>query len=377
MRLPFHLALIALALAAIGLAAPAPAAAQSAVDFGASYTADLLSALDGSPARGTELVGRADAWLDFDGPAVGLDTLSAHLDVIAVHGPDFSGNRVGLYQTVSSLEANRRPHIYEAWAQWKPSPHVSAKAGLIDLNAEFDLQNTGALFVNSAFGIGPEISQSGLAGPSIFPMTSSALIVRLQYGRKALALGVFDALAGARDDPRKLVVRFPGTTGALLIAEARVPVGTWLLQAGGWHYTTRFEAIEPGKGPVVSRGVYGLLEGAVTRKVSAWIRLGMADARANPVAAYVGGGAVATLGNWRLGVAAAHARLGKAARQTLFAPDRARRSETILELTAQRQLTAWLNIQPDLQYVIHPGWAPGVRSTLIAGLRFSMAIPDS
>lgn len=369
MRRSLRLALAALAL-------PTPAAAQSALEFGASYTADLLSTGANSPERGTDFVGRADAWVDFKGPVVGLDSLSAHLDVIAVHGPDFSGRRVGLYQTISSLEANRQPHIYEAWAQWKPSPYVSAKAGLIDLNAEFDIQNTGALFVNSAFGIGPEISQSGLAGPSIFPMTSSAIVVRLQYGRKALAVGVFDALAGARDDPRKLVVRFPGTTGALLIAEARVPVGAWLLQAGGWHYTTRFEALEPGKGPVVSRGVYGLLEGAVTRKISAWIRLGMADARANPVAAYVGGGAVATLGNWRLGVAAAHARLGKAARQTLFAPALARRSETILELTVQRSLAPWLNIQPDLQYVIHPGWDQAARNALVFGMRFSLAIPE-
>lgn len=363
-----------LALAALAL--PAPAAAQSAVHFGASYTADLLTATKGSPDRGSDLVGRADAWVDFKGPAVGLDTLSAHLDLIAVHGPDFSGRRVGAYQTVSSLEADTLPHVYEAWAQWKPSDFVSAKAGLIDLNAEFDIQNTGALFVNSAFGIGPEISQSGLAGPSIFPMTSSAFVVRLQRGRKAFALGVFDGLAGARHDPRQLAVRFPGTTGALLIAETRLPLGTWLLQAGGWHHTTRFDALDPGEPPAISRGTYGMLEGAVTRKLSAWIRFGVADSRANPVAAYLGGGAVATVGEWRIGLAAAHARLGSSARRTLFAPDRARRAETVLELTAQRQLAPWFNIQPDLQYVIHPGWDRSLHNTLVAGMRFSFAIPE-
>lgn len=365
---------IRLALAALAL--PTPAAAQSALEFGASYTADLLSAGANSPERGTDLVGRADAWVDFKGPVVGLDALSAHFDLIAVHGPDFSGRRVGAYQTISSLEADTLPHVYEAWAQWKPSPYFSTKAGLIDLNAEFDIQNTGALFVNSAFGIGPDISQSGLAGPSIFPMTSSALVMRLQYGRKALAIGVFDALAGARHDPRQVAVRFPGTTGALLIAETRLPLGTWLLQAGGWHYTTRFDALDPTQPAAVSRGAYGMLEGAVTRKLSAWVRFGVADARANPVAVYLGGGAVATLGDWRLGFAAAHARLGTAARQTLFAPDRARRAETVLELTAQRPIAPWLNIQPDVQYVIHPGWDQAARNTLVFGMRFSFAIPE-
>lgn len=371
-----RLAPAALALAATSLAAPASAEAQSAVSFGAAYTADVLSALNGSLERGTDVVGRADAWVDFKGPVIGLDALSAHLDVMAAHGPDFSGRRVGLYQTVSSLEADTLPHIYEAWVQWKPSPAFSAKAGLIDLNAEFDIQNTGSLFVNSAFGIGPDISQSGLAGPSIYPITASALVMRLQRGRKALALGVFDALAGARHDPRKLAVRFPGTTGALLIAEARVPVGTWLLQFGGWHYTTRFDALDSRQPPAISRGAYGMLEGAVTRKISAWTRLGIADARANPIAAFASGGAVAILGEWRLGLAVAHARLGQAARQTLFAPDGARRAETVLELTAQRKLAPWLNIQPDLQFVIHPGWAVGARSTLVAGMRFSLALPD-
>lgn len=347
------------------------------VEFGATYTGDILAAASGSPDGGTDMVGRADAWIDFEGAPAGIESLSAHVDLMAVHGPDFSGRRVGAYQTISSLEADTLPHVYEAWVQWRASPIIAAKAGLMDLNAEFDIQNTGAIFVNSTFGIGPDISQSGLAGPSIFPMTASALVVRLQHGRKGLAFGVFDALAGARHDPRRVAVRLPGTTGALLIAEARLPVGPWLLQFGGWHYTTRFDALHPGARPAVSRGAYGMLEGAITRKIAGWIRAGVADARANPVTSYVGGGAVATFGAWRIGLAGAHARLGRAARETILAPRFARSGETVLELTAQRPVAPWLNIQPDLQYVIHPGWDHRLRNALVVGLRFSIAIPDT
>jgi len=376
MRCPFTLA-FALAAASVAAGFAAPAVAQSTVQPGASWTVDVLSAVVGSPDRGTDVVGRVDAWLDLEGAAIGLDKLSSHIDVMAVHGPDFSGRRVGAYQTISSLEAETLPHVYEAWALWKPNPHISAKAGLIDLNAEFDIQNTGALFVNSAFGIGPDISQSGLNGPSIFPMTASAAVLRFEHGRKGLAFGMFDAVAGSRNDPRKIALRWPGKTGALLIAEARVPIGTWLLQAGAWHYTTRFDALDPAHPPAVSQGIYGLVEGTVSKQISAWLRLGAADARANPVAAYFGGGAVATLGEWRLGLAAAHARLGKAARRTLYAPDRARHAETVIELTAQRPVASWLLVQPDLQYVVHPGWNRGARNALVAGLRLSFAVPDS
>ena len=201
-------------------------------------------------------------------------------------------------------------------------------------------------------------------------------VLRAQSGGKGLALGLFDAVAGARHDPRKPALRWPGATGALLMGEARVPVGAWLLQFGGWHYTTRFDALDPAQPAAVSRGAYAMMEGAVGRGVTMWLRIGAADARANPIAAYLGGGAVAKLGNWRLGVAAAHARLGEAARRTLFAPDRARRAETVIELTGQHPVTPWLQVQPDLQYVIHPGWDRTIPNALVAGLRISLAYPQ-
>jgi porin len=210
---------LALALLAPILAATTPASAQPVVKLGASYTGDVLGTVGGGLDRGLDLVGRANAWADFEGAAVGIPDVSAHLDLMAAHGPDFSGRRTGVYQVISSLETDTVPHVYEAWAQWQVTPALSAKAGLIDLNAEFDVQNTGALFLNSAFGIGPDFSQSGLAGPSIFPMPSSAVVLRAESGRKGRALGVFDALAGARHDPRKPALRWPGETGALLVAD--------------------------------------------------------------------------------------------------------------------------------------------------------------
>lgn len=367
---------ILLMLMASNLTAVTPVFAQPVIKVGGSYTGDVLAAVDGGIDHGTDLVGRADAWADFEGAEWGVQALSAHIDIMAVHGPDFSGRRTGVYQTISSLEANTVPHVYEAWGQWQASAALSAKAGLIDLNAEFDVQNTGALFVNSAFGIGPDISQSGLAGPSIFPMTSAALVLRAKGDRSGFALGVFDAVAGARNDPRKPALRFPGTTGALLIAEVKLPIGAWLLQFGGWHYTTRFDAIDTTARPAVSRGAYAMVEGAISRGISAWLRVGTADARANPISHYAAGGAVASVGNWRLGLAAAYARIGNPAVRTLYAPDRAHRGETVLELTVQRAVTPWLQVQPDLQYVIHPGWDRSIRNALVAGLRFSLAIPE-
>ena len=52
---------------------------------------------------------------------------------------------------------------------------ASIKFGLYDLNSEFDAIEAAALFINPSHGIGPDFSQSGRNGPSIFPLTSLAL----------------------------------------------------------------------------------------------------------------------------------------------------------------------------------------------------------
>ena len=54
-----------------------------------------------------------------------------------------------------------------------------------------------------------------------------------------------------------------------------------------------------------------------------------------------------------------------------------RSSETYLELTYQYQVTPWLQLQPDIQYVFNPGGgilnpndpATTVRNELVLGLR--------
>jgi porin len=36
---------------------------------------------------------------------------------------------------------------------------------------------------------------------------------------------------------------FPGATGALIIAEAKLPIGAWLLQLRGWPFNTQYDAL--------------------------------------------------------------------------------------------------------------------------------------
>jgi porin len=44
-------------------------------------------------------------------------------------------------------------------------------------------------------------------------------------------------------------------------------------------------------------------------------------------------------------------------------------AEMVIEFTYQAQITPWLTIQPDLQYVINPGGANDLNNALVVGGR--------
>lgn len=160
--------------------------------------------------RGTAWLGRADISLESGGDIFGMEGATALLNLMATHGNDFSGTRVGDAQRVSNVQAGNRVRPIEAWVSlplWRDT--LSAKTGLIDLNSEFDVQDVGTFFINSSHGIGPEFAQSGRNGPSIFPSTSVGLILETRQSGWTGRLGIFDAIAGAKRTPFEPYSAFP------------------------------------------------------------------------------------------------------------------------------------------------------------------------
>ena len=366
-------------LAACAVLLPLPAAAQEAVEaveIGATYITDVLSVVDGGARRGTMLLGRADVTIEVKGEAVGLPGVVFFVDVLAVQKSGFSDRFVGDGQVVSNVEADSAVRPIEAWLAVPFGGGVTAKAGLIDLNTEFDVQSVGAMFLNSSHGIGPDFSQSGVNGPSIFPAAASAAMLRLERDGWKARLGAFDGIAGSRANPRRAALRVPGTTGALIVGEVDRTLGRAKLQLGAWRYTARFDSVDAtrsGKRP--SHGAYALAEATLLArgesKLDFWFRVGAASADANPIGLYLGGGVAWGHDRARLGLAIAHARLGEPALRGTSSD----RAETAIELTYSHRLAPGVIVQPDLQYVINPGWEPTRRDALVAGVRFRFAWP--
>lgn len=371
---------IRLAWGAIALAAPAVAHADDdkpSADL--RYTTDIMGVATGGERRRIRWMGRLDLDLDSGTDLFGLKGAHAHADIFLLHGGGFSERDAGDAQVVSNIDAPYALRPFEAWVEAPLGGGVRAKAGLIDLNSEFDVQSVGALFLNSSFGIAPDYSQSGLNGPSIFPVTSLGVVVAVEKPRWAVRAAIFDAVPGDPNHPHRALPGPFDRGGALLSSEGEVKVGSGgELQLGAWFYTDRFARLD-GNDRGRSAGAYVQYEQTIigdekTGALRGWLRAGRAAADVNEIGLYVGGGFSWGTDGRSYGIAVAHARLGDPAVRALalgLMPHR--RAETTLELTATRRLTEWLQVQPDVQYVRHPSWG-AASDALVLGLRLHFAV---
>jgi porin len=340
----------------------------------ARYTTDLIGDVSGGERRDAHWIGRLDVTGDTGTGVFGIAGAHAYGDLFLLHGGGFSTRVVGDAQVVSNVDAPHAIRLFEAWVEAPLGGGLRTKVGWIDLNSEFDVQSVGALFLNSSFGIAPDYSQSGLNGPSIFPVTSPGLVMALDRGRWAVRAAIFDAVPGNPNHLHRTLPGRVGQGGALLAIEGLVKIAAaGEVQFGQWRYTDRFDRLD-GRGRGTSTGSYAqfeqkLLGNDEVGALRGWVRIGKASTSVNPIGVYAGGGFTWGTKDAEYGVAVAHARLGNAA-QRAFATQAAAndRAETTFELTAYRRIAPWFAVQPDIQLVRHPSWG-AAPDALIVGLR--------
>ncbi len=351
---------------------------SDALSVNAVYTADLLSNLDGGIETGTRYLDNLDLQLEIDGEKA-LRWSNATLFVHALYnnGTRFSETLVGDAHIVSNIEAGVSAiRLYEAWIDqrfWHD--RLSVRTGLYDLNSEFDAVETAALFINSAHGIGTEFGQTGVNGPSIFPVTSIAFRASVQLSDAwTLRAVLLDGIPGDPNHPKRTAVKLGNGDGALIVGEVDYHSDRWRIIGGHWRYTSRFDDIVTGVRHNGNTGFYAAVEGQATSQLSLFLRGGIARDDFNMVDRYIGSGAIysgvfAARPDDQIGVALAWARTGKPYRQTTVADD----DELTIELTYRAKVSDFLAIQPDFQYVINPGADPTLKNAFVAGLRIELS----
>jgi porin len=374
-----------------GLALPSAAMAQSGTDETArvdtpkaltwdfSLSADAQSTF-GGPYHAQGVAGVALGSVLVDGGAFGLANFSANLALGVYAGPGIS-EKIGSVQSVTAYGAPRMVRPLNAWVKWE-NAHVGLKAGIIDSGADFDEQNVGAMFLNDAHGMGMDISVGGLDGLGHTPYSALGAVAYLKDEPRGLKLrlGVFAGQSLDEDRPRALVWRAGGDVGHMMVAEADWVHPGWRVAVGAWHHTGLLPTAD-GLGEV--RGASGgFVTGEATLlgvpmnapapegrhfHLDGWLRYGRSHGASAQVRDFQGGGVVAHgfRVNDAMGLGFARSSLPR-----LDAP--ATRRETVVELTYQHPIGGHIVVQPNFQWVEHPGADPTRRHANVFGMRLTL-----
>ena len=372
---------------------PAPFATSGPWSFTGLGNLDLLGNLAGGATQAVKGLGKFALAAAYDGSQDGHDGLSGLVSAQYVRGGLLSAHAIGDVQVADNIEAVGALRLYEAWVSRDYDGARGWKAGLIDLNVDFDTQETGALFLNSADGIGPELGHSGLNGPSIFPTTALGVtgFVRAGEGLTVRA-GVFDGTAGSPYHPGAFAIRLSGKDGVLAITQVEQRFDTGLrLEAGGWMYSARFDALDrfdangDPRRYQRSRGAYALAEAPLLtagkngdRGLAGWVRIGIADPIVQTISGYLGGGVVYTgllphRAQDQAGLAINHAIVEVSPLASGRSSQKS--AETAFELSYRYIANDWLAVQPDTQIIVHP--AGTLLTAFVAGVRFSVTLTKS
>jgi porin len=372
------------------------AADEAPMRFDALYTGELWQNTHGGLRTGAKFLGDLDLAVEVDGKrAWGLEGVTLFANGLFIHGGSLSGHLIGDAQTVSNIEADHQARLFELWVEKRFGHETghSLRFGLYDLNSEFDVSETSSLFVNSSHGIGPQIAQTGLNGPSIFPVTSLGARLRWVIAPEWTAqIAVLDGVPGNPERATSNAIRFDSQDGLLLAAElSRAGAHLEKLALGAWSYTSRFDEIVPpdSDAPAPRRrgsdGLYLLLAGQLFAEaadpeqgLSAFLRLGSADDRINRFENYIGAGivytgALAERPQDQLGLAVASVGNGRPYRLANESAGIATESrEHAVELTYRFAVNSWLTFQGVLQHIAHPDTNPVVGDATAVALRFEL-----
>ncbi len=333
------------------------------------------------------------------------------VSALSIHGRPLAPYYQGNLQTASGIAATPTQRIWEAWVQQSFADGMAdVKIGQQSIDQEFISSANGLVFLNTMMGWPLVPSADLYAGGPSYPLSSLGIRLRVQpRDDVTLLAGVFDdnAPGGSFNNDTQLRgltragINASLRTGALLMAEAQYnlnqkdpatkkPVAGLPTSAklgfyadSGTFNDQRFAsnggllAANPGATPRQINGnsaVYILLDQGIWKPspesvqlVSLFGRVLYAPANQNLVDLSINGGiTIAAPLPGRdddivgLGVGYAHVSSRAAAYDrdvvALGNPGYpVRSSETFVEATYQAQVTPWLQMEPDIQYVMHPG----------------------
>lgn len=362
----------------------------SAVTFSGEASLDGAATLHGGMHRDQSLHGLALLSADWEpGEAKSGLTWRAHVSALGLFGEGPTSRHVGDLLAVSNTEGHESARLYSTWLEAE-SGAWNIRTGLLIADEEFAGTESGGALFNSSFGWPAFISANTVnTGPAFFVAAFGVRVRATLSEQTSFQAGVYDGdtfdspEGDATVNEHGLHNRLSREQGAFVIGELthRFTENTGV-KAGAWLHTADFADVYrdaagrsftlAGTDPrnhAQNYGGYLALEHAAGAKagepgaIALHVRGGVAPADRNALSWVIDAGAV-WLGpipgrpqdQFALGFAHAHhssdyCRAVREADPTSPDPD----FEQVIELSYCIQLTEKVTLQPDLQFVRHPG----------------------
>ena len=361
------------------------------IQLGGDEIFETLGNLDGGARQGAIGEGRLELFANVDlAKAFGLSGLIFHANAYQIHGEGLTGHDLGNLITVSNIEAPPSTRLFDLWFQQSLfNDTVSLRIGQIAADDEFFVSQYAPLFINSTFGWPSNLGINLPSGGPAYPVARPGARVRVAVSSDlSLQAALF---SGDREiDP----TGFDSETNGDLFAVSELAYATKLfdlpanLKLGGWIHTGKFadqrfdtghvSLAAPASSGIAAehRGDYGgyfILDQLLWRKDGAsdsglggFFRVGGNPSERNLIELHMDGGLTwaGPFGrdNDTVGIGLSYEQVSAAQRDlaadftalngvTLPEPD----FESVLEVSYQAQVASWWILQPDLQWVIHPG----------------------
>jgi porin len=389
---------------------------------------EVLSNATGGTKTGAIYEGRLElfATLDLD-KLFGWSDATFHINAYQTHGSGLSGNNLGgNLMTASNIEAARSTRLFDLWVeQLFFDGALSIRGGQIAADDEFFTSTYAGNFINGTFGW-PALMASDLpSGGQAYPLATPGIRVAYAPSKEttfAAAIMNGDPAGGGLANAQQRDgdgTAFRLNDGTFAIAEARYAVNQAKDAAGQpatyklglWYHSSAFadERTDSAGQSLASPastgaprkhwnnvGFYAVADqqlwrdSEADRNLGVFFRLGVAPlADRNLVTLYADTGfnfkgAIASRPDDVFGIALAVAQIGGAARgldqdQRQFSgiAQPIRDNESMIEVMYRVQATPWWTLQPDLQFIRHPGGdvalgtspTRAVPNALVLGLR--------
>ncbi|HEY4173097.1 MAG TPA: carbohydrate porin [Rhodopila sp.] len=398
---------------------------NTGIKFGLQEQSELWGNMAGGLRSGVAYDGLTTATL-----TLGLDKLAGwtgatfFASAYQIHGNGPSGNLVGNLQSISSIETTPDTKLYQLWIEQKLlDGRLTIRLGQEGADTQMMISKYGALFLNSGFGFPPLVATDLPSGGPNYPMATPFVRAQFQATDKITLVGaVFngDPAPPGTGNPQ---LHDAGGTAFRVNGHALAFTELWYstnqgdgatglpatYKLGAWYDTAQFAdqlydttglPLANPKSSGVPRqhspdfAIYGIVDQMVWQKpnskqgIGVFLQVMGAPSQYNLSNLFIEGGMnwtapfagrdndVFGLGVSYLGISPAARHYGRELVAQTGTGQPYASNETVLEATYLYQVSPWLTLQPDLQFVINPGAGiPSIYSTtplknaIIGGVR--------